>query len=167
MLLSDAVPAPESIFVMRRAAILAVAAIATSLLALRLCETVKRRQLSPERAFALAIADPVPYWVHDLQGSGSDWQGYSLFLRFNYSDEVLEFLIGEGYVESDDRELVRDLSLPTHYESRFQPEWKPIPSISTRWFHREERNTSLTHMGRHVIMIEVDSGFVYFHGSGA
>ncbi len=120
-----------------------------------------------DEAFRSLLVDPVPASIKDLQGSGDTWQGYSIYLRFKATDELIKTLVTQGYHPAKWDEMKSRFELPSEFKSIFKPDWAP-ESISTKeCYEMDNVKNGWTHQGTHYLVLDRASGTVYFYGIGA
>lgn len=120
---------------------------------------------TPRELFEHLVISPMPAGISDLQGTGDTWQGYSVWLRFRAADEAIESILSTGYVPADLQECSGEFDLPEGYD-RFDPDWDAGPAGHLECYTAPASN-SWTHDGRHWLLIDRESGTVWFRGLGA
>lgn len=139
----------------------ALAATVLGALALGCPSTGPTSANSPSQMFEALIEKPVPAEVTRLEGVGDTWQGYSIFLRFEGSPELIARLTaGLEPVACDS--IDSRFTLPQGYD-RFEGGWAP-PLDSATCYELDAKN-DWTHQGQHWLAIE--GSVVYFAGIGA
>jgi hypothetical protein len=101
----------------------------------------------------------MPKDVHDLQGDGTIWQDYRVFLRFRTSSETIDQLIKTGYSLSDSNTNESQFKLPEDYKGSFRPAWSPQFDDQSECYVKETASTS------HCLLVNRRSGEVHFVGS--
>ena len=114
---------------------------------------------TPQEMFEYLIERPVPSEVTNLQGVGDTWQGYSIWLRFNATDDYMKSLITKGFTSVPCDNVQSDFALPEHYD-RFDPPWMPV---FTQCYEGEIASTWGN--GYHILGIDDASHTVYFYGT--
>ena len=117
-------------------------------------------------AFRSLLADPIPASVTNLQGRSDTWQGYNVYLRFNASKTDIDALIAQGFKRATWASMSHQFNLPTGHD-QFTPDWDPA-SISTKeCYELGDVKNGWTHSGTHYLVIDRNTGTVYFYGIGA
>lgn len=120
---------------------------------------------TPREMFEAVLMSPVVGGVSDLQGVGDTWQGYSLYLRFTATSDCIDSLIATGYRDVYWSDIEEEFDLPAGYD-RFDPDWAP-GAICDKDCYFDEVENSWTHSGTHWLVVDRESGTVYFRGLGA
>jgi hypothetical protein len=120
---------------------------------------------TPREMFEHLIQKLVPASVRNLQGVGDTWQGYSIYLRFNASEEFIDSLIAAGYKPAAWSEVASHFKLPKGYD-KFEPGWTP-DAIEQKECYEAEVSNDWTGTGTHYLLIDRSTGTVYFYGVGA
>ncbi len=120
---------------------------------------------TPVEMFTSVILDPVPEGVEGIQGVGDTWQGYSLYLRFEATDEALDSILATGYREVFWSEISEEFDLPQGYDI-FDPPWSPS-SVINKDCYMDEVVNGWTHQGTHYLLDDRRTGTVHFRGLGA
>lgn len=120
---------------------------------------------TPQEMFRYTIEDPIPPGITNLQGVGDTWQGYNLFLRFGASDADIDAIIAKGYEPTTWAEVSEHFEMPESY-NLFTPRWAPDSIVSKECHELVGVSNSWTGHGWHYLVIDRDSGTVYFHGGG-
>ena len=115
--------------------------------------------------FENLIATPVPTEVSELQGAGTTWQGYGIYLRFRAPSLAASDLAVPPYLPVSCAEILRDLEIPDHVDSPFSPEWAPSPAVDAICLQAHELANEWTTLGAHRAMYS--GGWVHFAGSGS
>ena len=121
--------------------------------------------IPPHEMFANLIATPVPAEVSELQGAGTTWQGYDIYLRFRAPSLAASGLAVPPYEPVSCAEILRDLELPEHIDSPFSPEWAPSPTVDAICLQAHELGNGWTTLGTHRVMYS--GGWVHFAGFGS
>lgn len=109
---------------------------------------------TPEDAFRRFLIAPIPADVSDLQGDGTIWQDYLVFLRFTAADVTIDAILAQGYRPVS----WVDIDLPPRYSGSFTPAWTPGSAASTQCFKKEKGSTV------HFLLVQRGSGQVHFYG---
>ena len=113
----------------------------------------------------MLVADPVPAGLTDLQGAGTTWQGYGIYLRFRASSLSAAGLASPPYEPADCAEVMRYLELPQNLTSEFSPVWAPTTGPDATCQAAYELENEWTKLGSHRVMYS--GGWVHFVGMGS
>lgn len=120
---------------------------------------------TPREMFEALLMSPVYGSVSGLQGTGDTWQGYSIYLRFEADGDCVDSLIATGYREVYWSDIEDEFDLPPGYDV-FEPDWAP-GAIYDKDCYVDEVENSWTHSGTHWLVVDRETGTVYFRGLGA
>lgn len=120
---------------------------------------------TPREMFEHLIQEPLPPGVRNLEGVGDTWQGYSIYLRFQASQEFIDSLIAADYRPATWTKIASKFKLPKGYDE-FEPGWKP-DAIDKKECYQADVSNDWTGNGTHYLLIDRETGTVYFYGVGA
>lgn len=123
---------------------------------------------TPQEAYvALFEPDEVDDRVEQLQGGGTAWQGYKLYLRFRAPQSVVDGLVDDYEVDANCRRF-RGRLTGSRDPSEFVSNWEPgeLSESGTCWLQREVKNGWTEH-GNHHLHWNPDTRWVHFVGLGA
>ena len=116
------------------------------------------------RAFVEALRR-TPAAVRDLQGGGTTWQGYQIFLRFRAPSLEEAGFASPPYEEIDCEGMAARMAIPESIDSPFEPPWSPGVGPRATCWQADEIRTEWTHLGTHRVLF--DGHVVHFVGSGS
>ena len=115
--------------------------------------------------FEALVARPVPAEVRDLQGGGTTWQGYSIYLRFRAPSLEAAGFQSPPFESADCERVARGMLLPESLDSPFAPAWAPSVETDAQCLQLHELTNEWTHLGTHRVLFS--GGWVHFAGFGA
>ena len=121
--------------------------------------------LPVETLYGALVARPVPAAVRDLQGGGTTWQGYQIFLRFRAPSLEEAGFASPPYEEIDCEGMAARMAIPESIDSPFEPPWSPGVGPRATCWQADEIRTEWTHLGTHRVLF--DGHVVHFVGSGS
>lgn len=122
---------------------------------------------SPEKVFQHIIKYPLPDSISLLQGDAQTWQGYDAWLRFKASSQDIDFLISSGFIPVEWQEISTEFKLTSDFKDKFKPAWKPKSLKNKKCYINKAVKNDWTHFGTHYLVVDRDSGIVYFYGIGS
>lgn len=120
---------------------------------------------SPEQMFEALIESPIPKSVRKLQGTGDTWQGYSLYIRFNASNEDIDKIINSSYKKADWSDVSYRFRIPSSYDI-FSPKWQPN-LVKTKECYRASVSNAWTQNGSHYLLVDRSQNLVYIYAVGS
>lgn len=127
-------------------------------------QRMRGTSVPPEQMFQVLIATPVPEAVGELQGAGTTWQGYAIYLRFRAPSLDAAGFRSPPYETVACTEIASRFAFPEHMDSPFSPPWSPSLSPNATCLQRYELSNEWTHLGSHFAVYS--DGWLHFTGSG-
>ena len=125
--------------------------------------------VSASDAFLAFLLPTIPPTVTNLQGEAETFQGYGAYLRFQTDDATIDAIIATGYQPTAGLWQQLNINLVNIHlvtPPSFSPPWSP-QSIHNPEFYKMDVVNSATHSGRHHLIVDRNSGLVYFIGLGS
>jgi len=98
---------------------------------------------------------PLPAGITDLQGAGTIWQDYSVYLRFTASDATIKAILAQGYTPVVWSYAKPEFELPKRFSRSFGPDWAPAPADCYK---------KSTGSASQFLLVDRGNGQVHFHG---
>ncbi len=118
-----------------------------------------------DELFETLIGRPVPADVIELQGAGTTWQGYSIYLRFRAPSLEAAGFASPPYEPADCSRVIRILPLPESIDSPFAPAWSPSLGPDATCLEAHELVNEWTGSATHRVLQA--GGWVHFVGIGS
>jgi len=122
-------------------------------------------EIAPNQIFEALFQRPVPDAVRNLQASGTTWQGYSIYLRFQAPSFTVAGITSPPYENVECADIQSYLGLPAEIDSQFSPGWSVPSTESGSCLGAHELSNGWTKSGSHYLMKSGE--WVHFVGFGS